>query len=282
MKKVILLALAMTSLTMQAEEKNTDSLDLDAKHYKENSSVQYKLAEDVFELHAFRSDEVILDVGCGDGKITKRLAEKVPQGSVEGVDPSLAMITCAKEVYPQDEFPNLKFSMGAAETFQADKKYDLITAFCSLHWVHGQEAALRHMTEALKENGKLLILTFPKCSPYYSVLEEVIYSPKWAAYADAAVCKHWVPAEKYPEIAQELGLRELYLETLSEVAFYKDKQDFKDYVKGWLPCLISIPEELQEAFLEDIAVNAQQQYGTEGEPGFGLPYNKIVMYWEKA
>lgn len=42
----------------------------DARKYSANSAVQYRIAMTVLAEHTFRGDEAVLDVGCGDGKIT--------------------------------------------------------------------------------------------------------------------------------------------------------------------------------------------------------------------
>lgn len=279
---LIFLSLIITASTLKATGNNMAQADIDAQHYKENSSVQFRLAEDILGLHQFRSDEDILDVGCGDGKLTVKLSEKVPHGCVDGIDPSPAMVQLAAETHPLNKFSNLHFQIGSAENFQADKKYDLITVFSCLHWVRGQEHAIKHMTKALKDHGKLLMLTFPKESSYWRVLEEVIYRPKWQKYAGSSACQHWVSSEEYKRIAHDLKLKEIYLHTSHENASYQDKNHFKEYVKGWLPCLISIPENLHEDFLDDLAIHAEDKYGEVGKTEFSIPYDKIVMYLEKS
>ncbi len=90
------------------------------------------------------------------------------------------------------------------------------------------------------------MLTFPKESPYYRILEEVIDSPKWQKYADLSACKHWVSSEEYKRIAHDLKVKEIYLQTFHESATYQDKNHFKDYIKVCLPCLIPLPEGLQK------------------------------------
>jgi ubiquinone/menaquinone biosynthesis C-methylase UbiE len=45
-------------------------------------------------------DEHILDVGCGDGKVTAELARAVPKGSVTGIDASPEMIRFARKTFP--------------------------------------------------------------------------------------------------------------------------------------------------------------------------------------
>jgi trans-aconitate 2-methyltransferase len=53
------------------------------------------MAEEQLALLDLEGWEQILDVGCGDGKITAKIAERVPRGSVLGVDPSQGMIAFA-------------------------------------------------------------------------------------------------------------------------------------------------------------------------------------------
>lgn len=68
----------------------------DGKKYEKSSQCQRewgtKLAE---ELH-LKGNETILYLGCGNGVITKELAERVPQGRVVGVDSSPSMLEAAK------------------------------------------------------------------------------------------------------------------------------------------------------------------------------------------
>jgi trans-aconitate 2-methyltransferase len=67
-------------------------MEWNASDYARQSSVQEAMAEEQRALLDLEGWEQILDVGCGDGKITAKIAERVPRGSVLGVDPSQAMI----------------------------------------------------------------------------------------------------------------------------------------------------------------------------------------------
>src|SRR5262249_8664506 len=72
---------------MQTEWQATD--------YARESGLQKQQADKQLRSLVLRGDERILDVGCGDGKITADIATRVPRGSVLGVDPSREMITFA-------------------------------------------------------------------------------------------------------------------------------------------------------------------------------------------
>jgi len=282
MKRMFWILLCIVSMggILQGEE-NQKSVDIDAHHYMENSSVQLRLAEDVLSMHKFLGNEEILDVGCGEGKLTAKLASNVPRGSVCGIDPSSSMIKLAGETYNSRDNFNITFEIGSAENINAERQFDLITVFSSLHWVKGQEEALKNMVSALKVKGRLLILTFPQESPYYRVLEEVIHSSKWLQHSDSSACRYWLTSEQYELIISKLKLKKLFLKTYREIAIYQNENHFKDYVKGWLPCLITLPENLHDEFLTDLAIFAHQRYGKHDQEGFEIPYDKIVMYLEK-
>lgn len=83
-----------------------------ARDYAENSSAQMEWAQELIAKLHLRGDESVLDLGCGDGKVSARLAEAVPQGSVLGIDLSFGMIGLASERFPEAEYPNLAFRRG--------------------------------------------------------------------------------------------------------------------------------------------------------------------------
>lgn len=70
------------------------------------------------------------------------------------------------------------------------------------------------------------------------------------------------------------------METIRERADYRDAQHLKDYVRGWLPCLLPITEELQDDFLSDLTEVAADLYGSKDGSLISIPYDKVVMYLE--
>ena len=70
-----------------------------AADYAANSIVQQTWARELIARLNLRGDEHILDVGCGDGKVTAELARAVPRGAVTGVDASAEMIGFARKTF---------------------------------------------------------------------------------------------------------------------------------------------------------------------------------------
>jgi trans-aconitate methyltransferase len=99
-----------------------------------------------------RGDEHILDVGCGDGKITAELARAVPRGSATGLDASAAMIAYARE-----KFPALEFHVMDARRLQFPRQFDLVFSNAALHWVDDHAAFLRGAAAVLQPGGRLIV-----------------------------------------------------------------------------------------------------------------------------
>ena len=69
--------------------------------YEKNSSAQELAALDLLSKLDLNGDEHILDIGCGDGKITLKMAAMVPWGQVIGIDCSQEMIAFANNTNDQ-------------------------------------------------------------------------------------------------------------------------------------------------------------------------------------
>ena len=67
----------------------------DATNYARRSALQEAMAAQVLAVLKFNGHERILDIGCGDGRITAEIATRLPHGSILGVDASRDMINFA-------------------------------------------------------------------------------------------------------------------------------------------------------------------------------------------
>src|SRR5262249_59171567 len=124
-----------------------------ASEYNRRSAMRKWLADKSLSGLDLRGSERVLDVGCGDGKITAEIAERLPSGSVVGVDPSAAMIEFAREHFVVDH-GNLAFVVGDATRLSYRDAFDLVVSFNALHWIPDQAAALRCIREAMRPTGR--------------------------------------------------------------------------------------------------------------------------------
>jgi len=156
--------------------KNKDAWS--GKYYKGHSNPQFKSALKIIDSIQFNGNESILDVGCGDGKISAELANQVPKGSVIGTDVSTSMIKQAQQDYSYIE--NLSFQCVDATEISFKDQFDYVLSFATFHWIQDQQKALNNIYEALKSGGKTII----KCgcntqSALSDAFDTVCNQPAW-------------------------------------------------------------------------------------------------------
>lgn len=207
--------------------------DLDAKHYRDHSSTQYGLAHELLEQIVFQGNETILDIGCGDGRITSELAKSLPKGILIGVDSSFSMIDLAMRSFPKNQYPNLEFKQISAEALSLNSFADMILVINALHWMQDPNKALYNMMTALKPEGRLFILTYPKESPYWLFLEETLKAPEWKRYQSYSTYGTMLNTQEYVSLLTNLGMKIDDVSTEERIAIYQTKEDLRDYIKGW-------------------------------------------------
>lgn len=114
--------------------------------YERNARFVSDLGADVLELLAPRPGERILDLGCGDGALTDRLA--ATGADVVGVDASEDFVAAARARGIEAHVMN-----GEALTFEAE--FDAVFSNAALHWMTGAEKVVAGIVRALKPGGRL-------------------------------------------------------------------------------------------------------------------------------
>src|SRR5262249_48668182 len=96
-------------------------------------------------------DETVLDAGCGTGRVTRMLIEKLPEGRVIGVDGSAQMVEKVREILrPQDE------AFAADLTgLELSEPADAVVSSAVFHWIDDHDALFARMRAALKPGGRL-------------------------------------------------------------------------------------------------------------------------------
>lgn len=121
-----------------------------AAEYQARYSFVFKYGEDVLELLDAKPGERILDLGCGSGQLTAKIAEKGAQAV--GIDASAEMIAQARA-----NFPGIEFQVGDATTFTLAEPVDAVFSNAVLHWVKNAEAAIDCVFRSLKPGGRFVM-----------------------------------------------------------------------------------------------------------------------------
>lgn len=123
----------------------------DAATYQRISVPHEEWAEAVLERLPLRGEETVLDAGCGTGRVTRMLVERLPEGRVIAVDGSAAMVEKVREVLrPQDEA--LVADLSALEL---ERPVDAIVSSAVFHWINDHDELFRRMRACLKPGGRL-------------------------------------------------------------------------------------------------------------------------------
>ncbi len=117
--------------------------------YDNKHSFVAKYGEDVLGWLAPQKDEHILDVGCGTGTLTSKIAES--GAIVTGIDASPEMIAKAKQAYN-----NIEFFVKDASNFSFDRRFDAAFSNATFHWIKEQQNLLQCIYDALKQGGRLV------------------------------------------------------------------------------------------------------------------------------
>jgi trans-aconitate 2-methyltransferase len=201
----------------------------DAVGYSRCSSLQEAMGQQVLALLDLKGSERVLDVGCGDGKITAAIAARVPQGSVLGVDPSRDMIRFAQSHYAIAPTHNLRFQVGDARSLPFQSEFDLVVSFNALHWIPDQEKALSSIRAALIPGGKAQLRLVPagQRQSLEDVVEETRQSVRWNSYFQKFHDPYLhLTAEQYAALAERNGFRILHLSTEDQTWDFRSRAAF--------------------------------------------------------
>ena len=127
-----------------------------AQDYKKHSSGQKVWADELLARLEPNHSDSILDLGCGDGKITVELAKLVPNGFVLGGDYSEAMIALAKSEH-EEKFDNLSFQILDARKLDFVEEFDVVFSNAALHWVIDHKPVIEGIYKSLKTDGRILL-----------------------------------------------------------------------------------------------------------------------------
>lgn len=258
---------------------NTDLIDLSASFYDKNSNLQNNLAKEVLKAYQVNPRAYILDVGCGDGKITLELAKLAKEGKALGIDSSPSMIQFASTHFPKTDFPNLSFAKQKAEDITLPQQFDLITSFSCLHWIRNPELAFQQLSASLKPGGEMLILTYPKESPYYQYFEAVL--KKYPEHQALSAYNTMLSVEGYRDVLSKNNLDVLNFQQCDFIASYSNANELKDFIKGWLNSYVPLPEDLHEQFLQDICqAVAEDPKAQDGDKTI-IPYAALIIRAKK-
>jgi|GEM_PF-2512154 len=130
-----------------------------ADDYAIGSYIQAGIADHFLSRLHIKNTDHVLDIGCGNGSYTKKILERIPDGSLTGIDASKNMIELAKKTLA--DYPNIKLKHNDVSDIAFTNEFDSVVSFWCLQWTsHDIKNAFQKIYNALKNNGRVMTL-FP-------------------------------------------------------------------------------------------------------------------------
>jgi trans-aconitate 2-methyltransferase len=124
----------------------------DGASYDRISGPMEALGREVLARLDLNGDEVVLDAGCGSGRITEALAQRLPRGRVIAVDQSPSMVEAARRRLGEDadvrELDLLRLEL--------EEPVDAVLSTATFHWIADHEELFRRLRAALRGGGRLV------------------------------------------------------------------------------------------------------------------------------
>jgi len=239
-----------------------------ANDYSQNSSAQFEWAQELIPKLNLKGDETLLDIGCGDGRITAMLAERLPYGSVLGIDNSSAMIKLAQQNHPPFHYSNLAFQKLDVRDLVFENQFDVIFSNAALHWVPGHFSLLKRIKKALKKSGKILLQMGGKgnADEMVSVVHDLIKMEKWRSYFpdDLAFPYFFHSDEEYREWLKDAGFDAVRVELVSKDMQQKGEQGIAGWLRTtWHPYTERVPSDLVKEFIAEIIQSYEKSHPTD-------------------
>lgn len=228
----------------------------DAVDYQKTSAEQQRWGLELLDRIALSGNEHVLDIGCGDGKLTAEIARRVPSGSVLGVDKSKDMICFSREHYGINAFPNLAFRLLDARDLPFDQDFDVVFSNAALHWIDDHANILLRIRKSLLVGGRVIAQMGGKgnAAAILKILGTIMSSEKWAKYFnDFSIPYTFYDAQEYRPLLESAGFTVKRIEIIPKLMAHRGKEGLASWIRTtWLPYTRRVPEDLQADFIREI------------------------------
>lgn len=236
-----------------------------ADGYAQHSQGQERWARELLAEISLQANEQVLDVGCGDGRITASIAAQIPQGRVTGVDLSPDMIAHAQRHFAN--VANLSFRQMNASELTFDHEFTLVFSNAALHWVRHHQPVLAGVSRALRTGGRFIAQMggAGNGAGMIAAFESIAALPRWREYFSGFSSTYgFHHPDDYARWLQAVGLHVQQCELIDKDMLHADQVAFTGWIRtAWHPYTSPIPEVQRELFIREVVAQYLQTHGTD-------------------
>jgi trans-aconitate 2-methyltransferase len=233
-----------------------------AQTYHRVSGPQFTWGQSVLDRLTLRGDELVLDLGCGSGRLTALLLDRLPGGRAVGIDLSANMLATAQREMRPDLRPRVSFVHADVSVLPVVGRADAIFSTATFHWVRDHPRLFASLFRALKPGGRVVaqcgggpniqrhhdrafaLMARPEFAPFYTA-----WIDPWE-FADAATTKTRLAAA---------GLVDIMTRVVPAPTVFPDRAAFVEFVTNVIfrQHIAPLPDEARKrAFVDALADQA--------------------------
>jgi trans-aconitate 2-methyltransferase len=229
---------------------NTGPREWDAQTYDRVSDPQYEWGLEVLERLELSGDEFVMDAGCGSGRVTAKLLERLPDGRVLCVDASESMIEKAREAIGD----RADYLVTDLAELRIEDHVDVVFSTATFHWVNDHDRLFARLHEALRPGGRL----HAQCggagnvAKHAEAIVTVATRPEFVDhFQDMTVMWNFATPEQTEERLRHAGFDRVRCWLEDKPVQPEDPYAFTTTVTMG-PHLARLPEELRRSFAEAV------------------------------
>jgi trans-aconitate methyltransferase len=252
--------------------------DWNAATYHRVSDPQLGWGLPVLDRLPLQGHELVLDVGCGTGRLTDKLIARLPAGRVAAVDRSASMIAAAREYLLPRHAHRVTLTRADAAALPFVGVADAVFSTATFHWVRDHDRLFASIFMALRPDGRLvaqagggpnLRCIHERCA---IMMTDPVFAPHFARWIDPW---EFADADTTALRLRNAGFEEIETNVVASPIYRPDAASYREFVEHVIcrPHLSHLPtQELRDRFLDELTDAASKD-----APAFELDYWRLNL-----
>lgn len=254
--------------------------EFDGQKYAKASTHQKEWGNKLIAEMGLNGHETVLDLGCGDGALTREIADLVPDGSVLGIDASQGMIDAA---LPKER-ANLRFRRLDINELDFEEAFDVVFSNAALHWVTDHPRLLGNIYRALRSGGYLRFQFAGdgNCMNFFAVVHEAVVREDFQTSFSGFEWPWYMPSvETYQSLVESSGFSSVRVWGENADRYFPDAEAMIRWIDqpSLVPFLALVGEPLKDPFRDFVISRMLER--TRQEDGRCFETFRRINVWAK-
>ncbi len=219
----------------------------DPEQYHKFRAERFAPFDDLLTLIHIHQEMTVVDLGCGTGELSRRLADRLPGAHVLGLDSSSTMLEKAR----LQQSHNLDFSQGSLEG--ATGMWDLVFSHAAIHWVDDHHSLIPRLFSLVTPGGQLAVQTPAnhKHPAHVAIIDTALQEPFRSVLDGWFRTSPVLEIDSYAELLHTSGGSEITVYEKVYPTVMPDAEAVAEWTSGTtlVPYFERLPQELHESFL---------------------------------